>query len=249
MKFAHNLFAGILSFALLVSISSCSSGTNNNTTSTDDISVSNSITDSSNQSSSEPDTAASTADSSDSSTSEEQPMVIPEPIVYTGAGDDVISIEPLEGIWVLTITGNSGAHHFAVKGYDDASNYTELFVNTTEPYVGTTLDPSLSTTMLEITASGDWTIELRSVYEMETISAGQSISGTGDTVMLVSSPGKTATISGNADSHHFAVKSYGFTADDLMVNTTDPYEGKVMLKGDPFLITVDSEGDWTIALN
>lgn len=218
----------------LLFLSACGSGTSSTPTSSTDASAQFSGS----QSNSVP------------SSDEAQPYVIPDPIVYTGSGDDVIVIEPFDDdIWVLTITGNSEGRHFAVKGYDDASNSTELFVNTTNPYHGTTLDPSLSTSLLEISATGDWTIVLRSAYEMETISAGQTISGTGDSVLNVIDAGKTAYITGNTDSHHFAVKSYGFESNSLMVNTTDPYEGTVMLKGDPFLMTVSAEGDWTITFD
>lgn len=179
----------------------------------------------------------------------ETTFVIPQAVHYSGTGDDVLTISPPEGVYVFRINGNGDGKHFAVWGYDAEGNRTELFVNTTEPYSGVTLDPSLSTALLEITATGDWEIELVSIYEMPTIGQGDSIEGFGDSVMLISSHGLTASIVGNSVSAHFAVKSYGSSNYNLMVNTTEPYEGKVMIKGNPFILTVTSEDSWTITFD
>lgn len=179
----------------------------------------------------------------------QEQLVIPDPISYTGSGDDVISISPFDGVYVFRISGNQGGNHFAVKGYDSTGNSTELLVNTTDPYSGITLDPSQSTSTLEISSTGSWNIDLVSIYEMPTISQGQQVSGTGDAVLQVLSYGTTASITGNDVSAHFAVKSYGTKGNDLMVNTTDPYSGKVMLKDDPIILQIMSEGDWSITFD
>lgn len=174
---------------------------------------------------------------------------IPAPVVYSGSGDDVIEIDPPEGVYVLHITGNASASHFAVKGFTSSGDSTELFVNTVDPYDGVTIDPSLSTELLEISASGDWTIELVSIYSMPTISEGDTFDGTGDAILMVESYGSTATIKGNDSAQHFAVKSFGSSKNDLLVNTVDPYEGTVMLSGDPIILQVTSSDSWTITFN
>jgi hypothetical protein len=56
-----------------------------------------------------------------------------------------------------------------------------------------------------------------------------------------------ATITGNAGSHHFAVHSYGDTI-DLLVNTTDPYEGEVIIPPGTVLLAVTSEEAWKIEI-
>jgi hypothetical protein len=174
------------------------------------------------------------------------PFVIPEPVLYEGYGDSVIAIEPPEGAYVFYIEGNAASRHFAVKGYDASGDATKLLVNTTDPYKGTTIELTLTTTTLEINADDSWSIELRSIYEMPIISKGETITGTGDTIILVKSYGTTATIDGNAASRHFAVKSYGAEQDNLMVNTTDPYSGTVMLKGAPVILEITCDDDWSI---
>ena len=177
------------------------------------------------------------------------PASVPDPVVYTGSGDDVIDVTPPDGIWVLCATGNAAGRHFSIKGYDSNGEHQELFVNTTEPYSGITVAPLADVAMLEINAHGDWTVELVSILEMPIIHGGETITGTGDSVFLTNKSGTTATISGNAESRHFAVISYGLETIDLLVNTTDEYSGTVMLKSAPVFMSVTAVGDWSIKLN
>lgn len=188
---------------------------------------------------------------SNSNSTISEPITIPETIVYTGSGDSVIEVEiaSSDDIYVLHVVGNANGNHFAVRGYDASGNSTELFVNTINPYDGYTFDPSCSTSLLEISSTGDWTIELISIYNMQTISTGQTISGTGDSIMMVENYGTTATISGNQGANHFAVKTYGTQSNELLVNTVDPYSGTVMLNGNPVILQVNSEGEWEITFN
>lgn len=168
-----------------------------------------------------------------------------EPIIYSGNGDSVVNIDVPNDLWVLYVKGNDDSKHFAVKGYDSNDSYTELFVNTTDPYEGITFDPDQETVQLEINASGDWYIEIRSVYSCDIITSSDTYYSSGDSVFLLNYDAKTAAISGNNGKKHFAVKSYGDYS-DLMVNTTDPYSGVVKLKYDPVLFVVSAEGSWNI---
>lgn len=178
---------------------------------------------------------------------EPTPIPIPEPVVYTGSGDDVIEIAPPDLYYVFRITGNESEDHFAVKSYDSAGEYGELLVNTSDPYAGITIDDSFDVKMLEITSSGDWTVEVVSLRDMNVVSGGETYNGTGDTVLLVNNPGMTATVLGNDSADYFAVWSYGEYR-DLVVSTTEPYDGTVMLE-DPFMFVVTAVGDWSITLN
>lgn len=188
-------------------------------------------------------------DSPQAAPSPEPVPASPEPVTYTGSGDDVIDIEPPTDQFVLQITGNSAARHFAVEGYDSQGEPTELFVNTTDPYTdGITIDPTFTTTTLEISATGEWSISLVPLQSLEQITVGTTLDGTGDQVLLVSGNPTRASITGNAGAHHFAVTVYGPSGSDLLVNTTDPYEGNVMVTGDPVVLEVDSEDAWSILL-
>lgn len=181
--------------------------------------------------------------------SETPPPAPAEPVVYTGAGDDVLSIELLDGGCAFHITGNQADRYFGVIGYDGSGNRIEAFVNTTDPYDGITYDPEQKTALLEIEAVGDWTIELLPLSLLETISAGETITGEGDCVIKVLESGTTATIAGNDEERYFGVRSYAGSKREGLVNTTDKYDGTVMLKGSPEILVITAEGAWSVTFN
>lgn len=181
---------------------------------------------------------------------EPEPLVISDPVVYTGSGDNVIEIEPFDDIWVLHIAGNSEGRHFAVKGYDAAGNYVDLFANTSEPYEGYVFDNTQSTCLLEVSASGEWTISLESIYTMPYAALGETVQGSGDSVyQVVANQNWYFEAAGNNESHHFAVKGYDARLNyvDLFINTSEPYKGACV---DPYqetcILTVTAENDFAI---
>lgn len=175
----------------------------------------------------------------------EETFTPPDPIIYTGYGDDYFDISPFDSLYYFRITGNSGAHHFAVTGYDASGNYTDLFVNTTESYTGYVLDPEQNTRMLEVDAEGPWTVEIRSLYTAPVLSVGESYGGVDDAVLLLPSGCRSAVIEGNSKSRHFAVITYG-SGYDLLVNTTDPYSGTVRVDSGATVMTVTAVGCWSV---
>ena len=54
-----------------------------------------------------------------------------------------------------------------------------------------------------------------------------------------------AHIKGNEQARHFSVKGYG-SSSDLLVNTTDPYEGTVILANDTIVLDITASGAWSI---
>lgn len=185
---------------------------------------------------------------------EDDGISVIEPVVansgngYSGNGDDYFEIAPLDELWYMEITGNAASNHFAVKGYDASGDYTELFVNTLEPYSGSVLDPEQSTRMLEVTSSGDWTVRLKPLSGAPVLTTNETYSGSGDAVLLVPTGCTSAKITGNSASHHFAVKGYGDYY-NLLVNTIDPYAGTVRLERNTVVLTVTAEGSWQITVS
>lgn len=174
---------------------------------------------------------------------------VPQSEVYTGSGDSVIEITPLSGVYVFKINGNAGSDYFGVTGYDASGNVVDLFVNTTTPYSGTVIDTSMSAVTLEIQATGDWSVELASIYTVPMIDQGETVTGAGDGVIYVTSYGSTATITGNENGAYFGVVSYGSSGNSLLVNEAEPYSGTVMLSGDPMILAITAEGDWSITMD
>lgn len=188
---------------------------------------------------------------------EEDEFIVPEPIVYSGSGDDVVDIEIPEdfGEYVFQINGNEDARHFSVISYDSQGEYSELLVNTSDPYEGITMDASQDVARLEVKATGEWSISVTSLYSMPMVGLDEVHSGTGDAVFLNAGGAGdgTAHISGNEESRHFAVTAYVLDGDnferELWVNTTEAYEGTVMTGGTPIIIVVDASDTWEITLN
>lgn len=177
----------------------------------------------------------------------EETFIPPDPITYTGSGDDYFDISPFDSLYYFRITGNTEARHFSVTGYDASGNYTELFVNTTDYYDGYVLDPEQDTRTLEVDAEGPWTIEIVSLYTAPVLPVGETYSGIDDAVLLLPSDCRSAIINGNTMSRYFSVITYG-SGSDLLVNTVDPYSGTVRIDPGATVMTVHAVGGWSISL-
>jgi hypothetical protein len=198
-------------------------------------------------------TPAPTATPEPTSTPTPEPTATPapQPVVYSGSGDNVIDVQKPGGpdaAVVAYIRGNGESRHFAVENFDANGEQIDLLVNTTDPYEGIVpvdFRSGEQTTRLQISASGEWYIELRPLASVRRASVPGAIEGTGDDVFIVDGEPDTALIRGNADARHFAVFAYGERS-NLLVNTTDPYDGRVIVARDTIVVEVDAEGGWAI---
>lgn len=181
------------------------------------------------------------------------PTATREPIVITGSGDSVIDIDKGDEPALAHITGNSASRHFAVISYGVNGEQIDLLANTTDPFDGIRpIDfmPNEHTSRLEITATGEWSIEVYPLVGAHTLSVPGVFEGAGDDVLvLTGGTPDLAAITGNADGRHFAVLGYG-NGQDLLVNTTDPYyEGTVILDRNTMVLEVNAEGAWSISVS
>ncbi|MCX7617674.1 hypothetical protein [Tepidiforma sp.] len=170
-------------------------------------------------------------------------------MTFSGSGSDIIDIRPIGDIpALLYVKGNSSGRHFAVTGYDANQSRTDLFVNTTDPYEGIVplnFSDHETTAFLEVTATGAWTIEIRSLRTARVGRSGEVVSGKGDDVIITPSHPVFAEITGNSSKRYFGVKAYGKTS-KLLVNTTDQYSGKSILPQETIVVVVTAAGDWQI---
>ena len=118
-------------------------------------------------------------------------------------------------------------------------------VNTSSQYEGITSTVNQDTNMLEISATGDWRIEQRSLNEARSISTGQTITGSGDEVLRIASHGQTAFIEGNSANRHFSIWARG-NRNGLLVNTSNEYSGRMVLRNTYTILEVSAIGSWTI---
>ena len=170
------------------------------------------------------------------------------PTVFSGTGDDVVMITKPAGATVViaTITGNDAGRYFGVEALDGDM---DTLVNTTDPYKGTTLlDANRGgTTQLQVTAVGPWSITLADLRTAPTFTAAAPQSGAGDAVLIYQGPRGVATVSGNAEGRYFGIDAYASDgAGDSLVNTTDPYNGRVPMPAGPAIVVVTAIRDWSI---
>jgi len=151
--------------------------------------------------------------------------------------------------------GNTAARHFAVQNFDPNNEDLDLLVNTTEPYDGwLPLDWAKDehTARFQITATGDWTIDVFPLADVPEIQARLldvpgTREGTGNDIIFIIGTPDLATISGNEQEHHFAVMGWAERS-DLLVNTTDVYQGTVMLDPQTIALVITATGPWTVEI-
>lgn len=174
------------------------------------------------------------------------------PLVLTGTGDAIVDVElPENFIGLAHITGNAASRHFAVSNLDANNDQIDLLVNTTDPYDGIRPIDFRSdehTVRFEVSASGEWTIEVIPLGLIRRVDVPGTVTGMGDDVIALIGDPDTAIVVGNADGHHFAITGYGGQQIDLLVNTTDPYNGTVLLDPDTLILEIKAEGEWTIEI-
>jgi hypothetical protein len=169
------------------------------------------------------------------------------PIILEGASADVVDLPTTEPR-ILRISGNPTGRHFAVTSFDAAGDQTDLLVNTTDPYEGivpVNFREGEASTRLQIETEAPWRIEVLPLSAGRVAAIPGSIEGVGDEVILVSGDPDTATITGNSEARHFAVLGWGARS-ELLVNTTDPYNGQVIVARDTVLLQVNAVGSWEI---
>jgi hypothetical protein len=160
----------------------------------------------------------------------------------------VVKLSGVSGPVLLHIKGNAGGgSNFAVWSNGTSK---DLLVNTVESYDGIrplNLEDGAETTSLEINASGKWSIEVLPLTAARVVDGPATITGKGDDVIHSLGAPSTLKIRGNNGGvSNFAVWAYTSEGRDLLVNTVDPYDGRVAVDGELAALVVEGEGAWSI---
>ena len=100
----------------------------------------------------------------------------------------------------------------------------------------------------EVQTKGAWTITITPLATANVLNVPGTFEGSGDHVFtLIGEMPDIAKISGNAGGYFFAVMSYR-SSRDLLVNTTAPYDGTVLVDGDTLFIEVQADDAWSFAV-
>lgn len=167
----------------------------------------------------------------------------PPPSVFTGVGDDVITVDRPVGIKIVQFECPACSGNTVLK----SDGFESLLVNEIGAYRGTKwmdIRDGSRTSTLTVNATGSWTV---TVGELDLAERAQGpMSGTGDAVLFFLGSSKKVRITNTGESN-FAVHAVSLAESriELLVNHIGGYEGTVPLSG-PAIIQVTSSGNWTI---
>jgi hypothetical protein len=131
--------------------------------------------------------------------------VPPSPVVYSGSGDDVISIpagsQQSTAPWAANFT-HDGAENFIVELSDSGGGLIDIPVNHIGNYAGLRpygfdlFGPSEPVRFIEVRADGSWTITLNPLSSLPSLSSspGASYGSAGDSVVRFSNGGSPSVV-------------------------------------------------------
>ena len=176
---------------------------------------------------------------------------------FTGTGDDVLVVPPEFSKAAVLAISYEGGSNFVIKQLDSNGELIDLSVNTIGNYQGLRpmnwLDDEVAT-ILEIQASGNWTIEIRelSPENVNMVAAPGAYAGNGDDIVRVSGSGTTVSFKCEKRSNvpgNIAVWSFASEGNrSLLVNDICPYEGKKVLPAGTFVMDVTAPGAWEMTI-
>jgi hypothetical protein len=167
----------------------------------------------------------------------------PPPSVFTGTGDDVITVDRPVGLKIVKFECPTCSGNTVLK----SDGFESLLVNEIGAYHGTRwmdIRDGSRTSTLTVNATGSWTITVGGLDLVETTQG--PMSGTGDAVLFFLGSSKKVKIT-NSGEGNFVVHAVSLKESriELLVNHIGGYEGTVPLSG-PAIIQVTSTGNWTI---
>lgn len=175
------------------------------------------------------------------------PLVTFDAITYTGSGEGQLIIDDIPGAWVLYAECDSEGP-FNVTGYDPNGNLARFFVTSAAPYTGTSIDISFVTTRIDVSASGDWRIEIRPLIDCDTIKTGDPLVSSGDTVLRIDGTPKTIEIHKDPDDSDFYAATIG-TRYNILAKPETTADSTKTCNDDPQYLIVSSSGEWGIQFN
>jgi hypothetical protein len=186
-----------------------------------------------------------TTEAVDATTTTTLPPIVAE---GSGTGDDVIELELPQSPLVVEFT-HEGEGNFAVASLDPTSEMIEILVNEIGPYAGTRgmqFSVGEVVTGLEIMADGDWTYQIRPLFQEPIMSC--PVDGQSDDIIILSN---FTEVAGTADVTHagdgnFSILAWGASGNDLLVNEMGPYDGAVAVSAGLVVWDITANGAWSV---
>ncbi|GGO66740.1 hypothetical protein GCM10012289_21480 [Nonomuraea cavernae] len=168
---------------------------------------------------------------------------------YSGAGDDLVLLQTTEVMFLASLT-HRGTSTFIVRPLVRNGPEQPPIVHAVGGYQGTVLVNGHDGKVLHgfaIKADGAWTLALKPVTLARAWTGGP-VSGRGDEVLTLSpaSPGPTTVRIEHAGSGNVTVHAYGDGSPGILVHEIGTYHGEVPLPAGTSLVTITTDGTWTL---
>lgn len=185
------------------------------------------------------------------------PVPPPEPVVYSGSGDDLVDLDSFTDgeLFGISVTG-SGSGNFALWSYDASGERIDLLINEIGAYEGrhllnlNELEPA--TVGFEITANGPWTIEafpFDTAFVTTHTAPGEFLGRGDDFFVVLNDAGINRATIRHTGSSNFAVWLLTQNGMDLLINEIGSYEGTVRTGSERVLLfIVTADGEWSITM-
>lgn len=171
--------------------------------------------------------------------------------VFSGAGDSIVTVATV-GEPVLVSMTHDGTSNFAVISKTASDGYITLLANTIGVYSGTRLQElskKEKLSMFDVSADGNWTITIKPLSSA-TVWTGNSITGSGDTVVKVPKKTKPGNKLGmqHTGTSNFSIISYSSKGKylTLKANEIGDYSGTKTFGTSAMYLGVETEGSWTL---
>ncbi|MDE0546341.1 TM2 domain-containing protein [Microbacterium sp. C7(2022)] len=166
----------------------------------------------------------------------------------SGTGDTLLTL-PDGSTGGIVVATHDGERNFAISVLDASNDSTgELLVNTIGSYAGTTawgLNSLAEGARLQVTADGAWTIRISPMGSAPMVAD----SGAGDAVFLYDGGAGALTATHDGERNFVVIEETSELFNlGLLVNEIGPYSGTVPLSAGPSVLSVNADGNWTLAI-
>jgi hypothetical protein len=182
------------------------------------------------------------------------------PLVFEGAGADVIVLDnPVTGPLLLR-AAHTGSRNFQVTLLDDNGDRLEGLVNEIGDYTGThavLFRDRGAAAFIEVNADGAWSLSFDPVSSARTggVATGDVTEGIGSDVIAFAVDGPTTvSVECTTCDSNFQVRAWGDSSRGL-VNEIGVYQGRVLVPSDTLFLEINAgpgfrspPGDWAIVV-
>ena len=172
------------------------------------------------------------------------------PVTIAGDGNRTVPWPLGEGIPTLLTFTCDAAGNVSVTALDRDGRQQDLLVSAAAPYSGTTLVGLRHVpASVQVAAAGHWTLNLAPLATASRWDGASTFTHAGDDVVALAEPPATdvAVRVTNSSVAIFTLVASTPAVDSLLVDEAGDYRGTVTIPAGAVLLTIHSDGSWSLA--